>query len=84
MHAWTLAKKGTCAECGWPRLLCESGHFEAQTRVCRPAAVVEAWKKDNPEPPPGTRVSARLVTVEDVSATVASAPDWWREKHMND
>lgn len=83
MHAWTIAKKGTCTECGWPLLLCETGHFEAQTRVCRPSQAVEAWQEQNKNPGHGVKVSARLITAEDVAATVASAPAWWVEKHMN-
>lgn len=84
VHAWTLYRASLCPECGYPRDLCESATWEVNTRVCRPTAVVEQWRKENKEPPPGTRVSPRKVEEEEYAEELKRAPRWWLEKFRPD
>ncbi|WP_431862735.1 hypothetical protein [Micrococcus terreus] len=41
---------------------------------------MERWRKENPNPDPGTVVSVQPAATAQ-AATLESAPDWWREKY---
>ena len=79
-HAHTLYQRSLCPDCGHTREVCGSGHWEAITRVCGPSAAVETWRKDNPNPDPGT-----IVTVAPGEAaraeTLKTAPQWWLDQY---
>lgn len=64
--------------------MCESGAWEARTRICGPTAVMERWRKENKDPAPGTRVHVARVSAGEVSEALMSAPRWWIEQHRPD
>lgn len=82
VHAVTLYQASLCPTCGMPKHQCENTEWEIQTSICKPEAAVEVWRKQNPDPPPGTRVTPIPSTVDPKqSAAAATAPDWVKQKH---
>lgn len=81
-HAVTIYQAGLCSSCGMPKTQCETTEYEIHTNICKPEATVEQWRKDNPDPPPGTKVVP--VVVSDLqasqSAAAQTAPDWVKQK----
>lgn len=79
-HAHTLYQRSLCPDCGHTREACAAGAWAVTTRTCGPSAAVERWRKENPNPDPGTVVSVQPAATAQ-AATLESAPDWWREKY---
>lgn len=64
-----------------PKNQCETTEWEIETSICKPEAAVETWRKNNPDPPPGIKVTPIPAKVAaEQSAAAATAPEWVKQK----
>lgn len=80
-HAHTLYQHQLCTECGRPLSVCRRGPWEVETRQCGPTAAIGQWRKENPDPEPGTVLSTVEQLAMEATETWATVPDWVREKY---
>lgn len=80
-HAHSLYEAALCPDCGRPLVECESGTYTVQTRICGPSAAVAKWRRENKTPPDGVVLSTVRSEADANSATIESAPQWWKDKH---
>ncbi|MDI3330706.1 MAG: hypothetical protein QJR09_08220 [Micrococcus sp.] len=74
---------GLCPDCGRPLTECGTGAYHVEERICGPSAAVARWRKENKDPAPGVVLSAVRTEPSEATLanpTLASAPDWVKEK----
>lgn len=80
-HAVTIYQARLCSTCGMPQHKCEQTSWDIETSICGPEAAVETWRKNNPEPAPGIKVTPIEATIAaEQSAAAATAPDWVKQQ----